>query len=144
MRGSTRRHQRPAIAGWSASRHYDDSEAFCFFVKALRAAQYFFMRADTARRFAGVMNGFPARSVGAGLLGFADVVEVVRLDDSFEIARVGGCGVILLAAARFGCGAGAISMPNIPERSWPSSTLAAAGPFRVFERSDPAFAIKSC
>ena len=123
---------------------YDDSESFVFFLKALRAAQYFFMRADTARRFAGVINRFPARSAAAGFLGFAGVVEVVRLDDSFDFAEVDGFGVIVPAAARVGCVGGAISMPNIPERSWLASTLERAGPFRVFERSDPAFAIKSC
>src|SRR6266852_4699597 len=89
---------------------YDDSESFLFFLKALRAAQYSFMRADTARRLAGVMNGFPARSLGAGS----------------------------------GGGVGAISMPNIPERSSLSNTFAPAGPLRVIERADPAFAIKSC
>ena len=78
---------------------YDDSESFVFFLKALRAAQYFFMRADTARRFAGVMNGFPARSLGAGFLGFAGLGEVVRLDGSSEFAAVDGFVVILPAAA---------------------------------------------
>ena len=102
------------------------------------------MRADTARRFAGVMNGFPARSFGAGLLSVAGLVDVVRLDDSSEVPAVDGFVVILLAAARFGCGFGAISMPNSPERSSLSSTFASAGPLRVIERSDPAVAIKSC
>ena len=123
---------------------YDDSESFVFFLKALRAAQYFFMRADTARRFADDINRFPSRSAAAGFLGVAGVVEVVRLDDAFELAGVDGIGVIVLAAARFGPGVGAISMPNIPERSWLASTFAPTGRFRVFERSDPAFAIKSC
>src|SRR5713101_4073479 len=125
-------------------RSYDDSESFLFFLKALRAAQYSFMRADTARRFAGVMNGIPARSFGAGFLSFAGLVDVVCLDDSSEFAAVDGFVVIVLAAARFGCGVGAISMPNIPERSSLSSTFAPAGPLRVIERSDPAVAIKSC
>ena len=103
------------------------------------------MRADTARRFAGVMNRFAALSLAAAFLGVAGVAEVVRPDDSFEFAGADGFGVILVAArARFGCWVGAISMPNIAERSWLASTFAPAGPFRLFERSDPAFAIKSC
>ena len=102
------------------------------------------MRADTARRCADVINGFLAWRVGAGVLGSGGVVEVVRLDDPFAFAGAEAVGVIAPAAARFGFGVGAISMPNIPERSWLSSTFAVAGPFRVFERSDPAFAIKSC
>ena len=73
------------------------------------------MRADTARRLADAMDGFPVRSVGEGFV-----------------------------AARLGRGVGAISMPKIPERSLLASTFAPAGPFRVFERSDPAFAISSC
>src|ERR1700681_2107428 len=74
-------------------RSYDDSESCLFFLKALRAAQYSFMRADTARRFAGVMNSFPARSLGAGFLSFAGLVDVVRLDDS-EFSAVDGFVVI--------------------------------------------------
>ena len=105
----------PASAEWP--RGYNDSEAFRFFIKAFLAAQYFFMAADTARRFAGVSNGFPARRVGAGFLGFVGLINVVRLDDASELAAVDGFVVILLAAARFGCVVGAISMPNIPERS---------------------------
>ena len=74
------------------------------------------MAADTARRFA-VSNGFPARRVSAGFLSFVSLVNVVRLDDASELAAVDGFAVIVLAAARFGCVVGAISMPNIPERS---------------------------
>ena len=102
------------------------------------------MRADTALRFAGVTNGFPARSFGAGFLSFAGLVDLVRVDDSPEVPAVDGSVVILPAAARFGCGVGAISMPNISERSLLSRTFALTGPVRVIERSDPAFAIKSC
>jgi hypothetical protein len=60
------------------------------------------------------------------------------------VLLVDGFVVTLLAAACFGCGVGAISMPNIPERSSLASTFAPAGSFRFVERSDPAFAIKSC
>ena len=124
-------------------RRYDDSDSFAFFLRALRAAQYFFIRADTARRFAGVMNDFPARGVSAGFLGFAAVVDVVCLDDSFVFVGLDAFDLIVPAAARLGCG-GAISMPNISERSSLASTLAPAGSLRVLERSEPAFAIKSC
>ena len=123
---------------------YDDSDAFCFFLNALRAAQYFFMRADTDRRFASVMNSFPARRLRPGFLSFSGLGDVVCLGGFSEFAGIDGFVVILLAAARFGRAVGAISIPNISERSSLSSTLAPAGPLRVFEMSDPAFAIKSC
>lgn len=61
-----------------------------------------------------------------------------------EIALVDGFVAGALDAARLRDGAGAISMPNISDRSSPASTFAPAGPLRVFERSDPAFAINSC
>ena len=115
-----------------------------FFINARRSAQYFFMRADTARRLAAVMNGFPARSLPTGFLGFAGSGVGVRLDGSSVFVAVDRSFVIPLAAARFGRSAGAISMPNIPARSSLSSTFAPDGPLRVFERSDPAVAIKSC
>jgi hypothetical protein len=66
--------------------------------------------------------------VGAGFLSFTGVVNVVRLDDASELAAVDGFVVILLVAARFGCVVGAISMPNIPERSSLASTFPPAGP----------------
>ena len=87
--GRARPRRRPPSRAPPAERprSYDDSESFLFFLKALRAAQYSFMRADTARRFAGVMNGFPARSLGAGFLSFAGLVDVVHLDDASELPR---------------------------------------------------------
>ena len=115
-----------------------------FFINARRAAQYFFMRADTARRCAAVMNGFRGRRLGAGFLGVAGLGDGVRPDGSSVFVAVDRSLVILPAAARFGRSVGAISMPKIAERSSPASTFAPADPLRVFERSDPAFAIKSC
>ena len=58
------------------------------------------MRADTARRFAGVINGFPARSLGTGLLGFAGTLDLVPLDDSFDFAAGDGFGVTARSAGR--------------------------------------------
>jgi hypothetical protein len=40
---------------------YNDSEAFRFFSRSLRAAQYLRMRSDIARRFAAVSRCGPAR-----------------------------------------------------------------------------------
>lgn len=102
------------------------------------------MRSEMARRFAGVSRGFLALRFGAGFLGFAGPANVVRLEGLSEFTPIDGFVVILLAATRFDGVVGAISMPNIPERSSLSSTFAPAGPLRAFEMSDPAFAIKSC
>jgi hypothetical protein len=135
--------QNPAFAteaGLSAL--YGDSEAFRFFLEALRAAQYSFMRADTACRLASVSR-FRAR-LGAEGFGFAGLVNFVCLDDASGPAAAAGFVASVPAAARFRGVAGAISMPNISERSSRASTFALAGPSRGFERSDPALAIKSC
>lgn len=121
---------------------YDDLEAVCFFVAALRAAQYLRMRSAIARRFAGVNRGVPPRCVGARV-GVADMVNAGGFDDTADLVAVDGFVTRVLAAARRG-GDGAISMPNIADRSSLASTFAPAGPLRVFERSDPAFAIRSC
>lgn len=131
---------------------YNGSASFRFFIKALLSAQYFFMRAATARRAPGVHDRAPARGSAAGVLriaGLADTalddgVEPPRVGDSDVNGPVGGFVAALPARGRFGRAAGAISIPNIPSRSSLASTFAPAGPLRVFERSDPAFAIKSC
>src|SRR3972149_11851294 len=123
---------------------YGDSEAFRFFDRSLLAAQYLRMRSDIARRFAGVSRCVPSARLGAGSLGFAGRITLVGLDDVSECAVVDGVVASVLAAARLRSVAGAISMPNISERSSLASTFAPAGPFRFFERSDPAFASKSC
>jgi hypothetical protein len=123
-------------------RSHDDSESFPLFLEALRAVRYSFMRADTACRVACGIKGFLSRRPAAGFLGFAGPV-VVRLDASSGSSAVDRF-VAILPAARPGCGVGAISMPNIPERSSLSSTFAPAGPLYIIERSDPAFAINSC
>src|SRR3989304_107545 len=123
---------------------YDDSEGFRFFTRSLLAAQYLRMRSDIARRFAGVSRCFPSRRLDVGSLSFAGLLTFVCLDDAFEPAAVDGFVATVLTAARFGGVAGAISMPNISERSSLASTFTPAGPLRFFERSEPAFAIKSC
>ena len=122
---------------------YDDSGAFCFFTWTLRAAQYLRMRSDIARRFAGVSRCVLSRRLSAGSFGFAGRVTLVGRDDASELAEVDRFVATVLAAARFGF-AGAISMPNISERSSLTSTFAPAGRLPFFERSAPAFAIKSC
>lgn len=102
------------------------------------------MRSEAVRCFAGVRRSFFALRLGAGFLRFAGLGNVIRLDGSSDFAPVDGFVMILLARARVGRAVGAISMPNIPERSSLASTFAPAGPLRVFEIPDPAFAIKSC
>jgi len=82
------------------------------------------MRSEMARRFAGVSSRFLGLPLGAGFLRafVVGVLAAVCVDDVL----------------------GAISMPNISERSSLASTFEPAGVLRVFDRSDPAFAIKSC
>lgn len=101
------------------------------------------MRTDTAFRFAGV-NGVVARRLGAEGFRFADLFAPVCLNDVFALAAVDGFVATVLTAARFGGVAGAISMPNISERSSLASTFALARPVRFCERPDPAFVSKSC
>ena len=102
------------------------------------------MRSDTARRFAGVSCCFPSRRLDGGSLSVAGLLTFVCPDDAFEFAAVGSFVATVLTAARFGGSAGAISIPNISERSSLASTFTLAGRLRFFERSEPAFAIKSC
>ena len=116
--------------------------AFRFFLEALRAALYSFMRADAACRLASD-SGFLAPRLTGGVVSFAGLVTLVCLDDAFTPEAVDGLVATVPAAARSDV-AGAISMPNISERSSPASTLALGGPLRFFERSEPAFAIRSC
>jgi hypothetical protein len=79
-----------------------------------------------------------------GSLRFAGLLTFVCLDDACELATVDGFVATVLTAARFGVVAGAISMPNISERSSLASTFAPAGLLPFFERPDPALAIKAC
>src|SRR5437762_2020845 len=101
------------------------------------------MRSDIARRFAGVSRCLPSRLLGADSFDFAGGVTLVCLDDAFDLAEVNRFVATPLAAASFGDGADAISMPNISERSPLTRTFARAGPFRLLESSDPALAINS-
>ena len=119
---------------------YRDSEGFPL---SLFAAQYLRMRSDIARRFAGVSRCVPSARLDAGSFGFAGRITLFGLDDVSERAAGDGFGATVLTAARVGS-TGAISMPNISERSSLASTFTAVGPLRFFERSEPAFAIKSC
>src|ERR1700681_1790646 len=101
------------------------------------------MRSDIARRFAGVSRCLPSRRLGAGSFDFAGPVTLVCLDDASSVAELTRVVATPLSAACFGGVAGAISMPNISERLLLTRTLAPAGSLRVFERLDPALAIKS-
>ena len=121
-----------------------DAEGFPFLAGSLLAAQYLRMRSDIARRFAGVSRCVPSARLGAGSFGFAGWIPLVGLDDVPECVVVDGVVASMLAAARLGDVAGAISMPNISARSSLSSTFALDGPLRFFERPEPALAIKSC
>ena len=120
---------------------YGDLEAFCFFIRSLLAAQYARMRSDIARRFAGVSRCFRSRRLGAGSSRFAAGVTLVCLDEGSEWADVDPFVANPLAGVGIG---GAISMPNISERSSLASTFTPAGPLGFLERLEPAFAIKSC
>ena len=101
------------------------------------------MRSDIARRFAGVSRCFPSRRLGVGSLSFAGLLTFVCPDDAFELAAADGFVATVLTAAHFGGLAGAISMPNISERSSLASTFTPAG-LCFFARSEPVFVIKSC
>ena len=102
------------------------------------------MRSDIARRFAGVSRCLFSRRLSAGSFGFAGRITPARLDDPSALAEVDRFDATSPDAARFGGIVGAISMPNISERLSLASTFAPAGPLPFVERSDPAFAIKSC
>jgi len=67
----------------------------------------------------------------------------VCADEGSEPAGLDRFDATRLPVARAG-GADAISIPNISERSWLTSTFAPPGPIGVFERPDPAFAIRPC
>jgi len=85
------------------------------------------MRSDIVRRFAGVSRRFPSLRLGAGSVSFAGLLTFICLDDVFALAAVDGFVATVLTAARFGAGAGAISMPNICERSSLASTFTPTG-----------------
>lgn len=90
------------------------------------------------------MTGVPAGTRGAACVGVARRVDGgVCVDDVRDFFAGDFFGGIGLTAARFGRGVGAISMSNIFARSSLASTFVPAGPERDFERSDPAFAIRS-
>jgi hypothetical protein len=80
--------------------------------------------------------------LGAGSFKFASRVTPAGVGDVFALTGVARFDATRPDAARFDGVAGAISMPNIFERSSLASTFALAGRLRFFERTDPAFAIK--
>src|SRR5829696_6015523 len=121
-----------------------DAEGFPFLARSLLAAQYLRMRSDIARRFAGVSRCVPSARLGTGSFGFAGRIALGGLDDVSGCVVVDGVVASMLTAPRLPGVAGAISMPNISERSSLASTFALDGPLRVFERPEPALAIKSC
>src|SRR6266545_4028672 len=120
---------------------YDDLEAFCFFIRPLLADQYLRMRSDIARRFAGVSRSVLSRRLSA--FSFTGRVIPACPDDPSALAKVARVDATSPDAARFAGIVGAISMPNISERSSLASTFAEAGAFRFCARAEPAFAIKS-
>src|SRR5215203_5888263 len=120
------------------------SRSFCFFTKSLLAAQYLRMRSDIARRFAGVSRCVLSRRLGVGSFGFAHRIKPAALDDASALSDIDRFVATSPAAARAGIVAGAISMPNISERSSLASTFAPTGRLPFFERSEPALAIQSC
>jgi len=83
------------------------------------------------------------RGFGAGSFRFAGRPTLVGPGEGAELADVDRFVETPLTAARL-AGGGAISMPNISERSSLASTFAPDGPLRFFEKPEPAFAIKSC
>ena len=110
-----------------------------------RAAQYSRMRVDIACRFAGVSRCFPMRRSGADTFGVAGADIFIGPDEALDRAAAGRFAATGPPAARAAGGvAGAISIPNIAERSSLASALALVKRLGFFDRSDPAFAIKSC
>src|SRR6266542_843745 len=83
-----------------------------FFARSLLAAQYFRMRSDIARRFAGVSRCVASARLGTGSFSFAGRITLVGRDDVSECVVVDGVVVSMLAGARLRGVAGASSMPN--------------------------------
>ena len=102
------------------------------------------MRADIACRVAGVSRCFPMRRSDADIFGVAGVDIFVGPDEALDGAAAGRFAATVPRAARAGGVAGAISIPNIAERSSLASALALVKLLGFFDRPDPAFAIKSC
>lgn len=133
----------------------DNQEPFRFAANALRAAQYCRMRSATACRFAGASRCLPFGRLGADVSAFTDdfagdftdeFTDDVTFDGAVEalgFARVDRFVASPVAAADCDVVSGAISIPNISERSSCARTFARPGAL-VFDRSDPAFAISSC
>jgi hypothetical protein len=124
---------------------HGDSDAFRV-LAILRSAQYARMRAAMASRLFGVSRALllPRSLVGAVFVDFAGGVGSFRLEDLPAVAAGDGvCGTGL--AAGFGAGvAGAISMPNISDRSSLASTFGPAGRLPFVDNPEPADAISSC
>ena len=120
------------------------SDVFRLLDSARRSAQDKRMRSAIALRFFGVSCCRPALLFLAGAVfveDFAGRVCPICSDDAARVAAVDG----FLADVRAAAGvAGAISMPNISDRSSLASTLVPAGRLFFAEKSDPAVAIKSC
>jgi hypothetical protein len=112
----------------------------------LRSAQYVRMRAAIASRFFGVSRWplLPGLFAGAVFVDFAGGVGSFRLEDPAAVAAGDGGRETALAAGRFAGVAGAISMPNISDRSSLASTFVPAGRLPFVENPDPAVAINSC
>ena len=102
------------------------------------------MRVDIACRFAAVSRCFPMRRSGADAFGVAGVDIFVGSANAADRAAAGRFAATVPPAARAASVAGAMSIPNIAERSSLASALALVKSLGFFDRSDPAFAIKSC
>ena len=136
--GGSRRESFP-MHGWI----HGDSDVFRLLDSARGSAQYVRMRSEIALRFFGVSSCRPAPLflAGAVFVDFAGRVCPICSDDAARVAAVDGfspaCGPLAGVA-------GAISMPNISDRSSLARTLVPAGRLFFVEKSDPAVAIKSC
>jgi hypothetical protein len=118
-----------------------DSDAFRV-LAVLRSAQYARMRAAIASRFFAVTRRalLPGLLAGTVFVDFAGGVGSFRLEDPAAVAA--GDGVRGTALAPAGVD-GAISMPNISDRSSLASTFVPAGRLPSVENPDPAVAINS-
>ena len=122
---------------------HGDSDVFRLFKSARRSAQYVRMRSEIAWRFFGVSRC----RYSSALPGGRSLRRLPRSGLPHLLGRRGHSGVVdgFLAAVRAVVGIdGAISMPNISDRSSLASRFVPADRLPFVENSAPAVAIKSC